>query len=132
MHGKHFELKFWYLLVFRQYPRTTVRTIPALKCNCSWVKLCGFRCIEICSLVKRVLHLDSSIPWVVFSSEATPQGRNVEMKNSLHQTAFLNTPKFKQILPTTVENFSVHNPSELYFSSVESKLGGIFHVLITN
>ena len=32
------------------------------------------------------------------------------MKNSLHQTAFLNTPQFKRIFSTTVGNFAVRNP----------------------
>ena len=32
------------------------------------------------------------------------------MKDSLHQTAFLNTPESKRIFPTTVGNFAVRNP----------------------
>ena len=51
-------------------------------------KSVGFKSIEKCSLVKRVFHL----------------------MNSLHQTEFLNAPKSKWILPTTVGNNSVQKP----------------------
>ena len=42
------------------------------------------------------------------SSSSSPDF--IEMKNSLHQTAFLKTPESERIFPTTVGNFTVRNP----------------------
>ena len=33
-----------------------------------------------------------------------------QMKNSHHQTVFVNTPESERIFPTTVGNFTVQNP----------------------
>ena len=41
------------------------------------------------------------------SSSSSPDF--IEMKNSLHQTAFLNAPEFERIFPTSVGNFAVRN-----------------------
>ena len=79
--------------------------------NCCWKNLFGFRSAEECSLVTRVLQ---------------------QIKNSLYQTAFLNAPKSKQIIPITyILGYTNYNCSMYMCISIHESLHTNIHTNVT-